>query len=157
MAEQLRLNLGDTIRLEVHRDGHLVVVPMEVTHLQNGSTVMNPRVRLSDTEERAENVVLMNDRNIVKNGRSQAITIPNVIADELGLQVKDKLRLEAKSDGTLVITPLSQIGSKRSTAVMTPKKLDFKAPRVVPVLPAGRTIRGKNPYLQRVDLNALNQ
>jgi bifunctional DNA-binding transcriptional regulator/antitoxin component of YhaV-PrlF toxin-antitoxin module len=84
------------------------------------------------------------DRAVVRNGRSQSITIPNHIAEAIGLEVGETVRISVRSDGSLTIQAMETVHTGGMT-ILKPKKTSFKRPiGVVPIIPEGRTIRKAN-------------
>lgn len=94
-------------------------------------------------ESSYDGAVLQADRAVVRNGRSQSITIPNHIADAIGLAIGDTVRISVRQDGSLIICPMETIHSNGMT-IMKPRRIKFARPKVVPVIPEGRTIRKAN-------------
>lgn len=95
--------------------------------------------------------VLMADRLVVKNGRSRAITIPNHIADALGMEIGNSVRIHVQSDGSLIIYPMETVHLAGGVTYKQPKRTMMERPSVIPIIPEGRTVRQRGEYLSPSD------
>lgn len=108
----------------------------------DGETAFKPQVitAYEAEPEPHDGTVLQADRAVVRNGRSQSITIPNHIAEAIGLDVGDTVRISVQQDGSMIIRPMETVHTGSMT-IMKPRRINFKRPKTVPVIPEGRTIR----------------
>lgn len=98
--------------------------------------------------------VIMVDRPVVRNGRSRAVTIPNHIADAIGLQIGDTVRLEVQTDGSIRLVPMETVHLSTGGTVIRPRQVEVVPDnkRFVPVIPEGRTIRSAK-HLKALKVN----
>lgn len=100
-------------------------------------------------------IVLQADRPVVRNGRSQSITIPNHIAEAISMQVGDTVRISVTGDGKLVIEPM-EWKHQNGSSTLKPRKNRLVQPKVIPVIPEGRTIRKAGRMLRSSELPKVN-
>jgi antitoxin component of MazEF toxin-antitoxin module len=111
---------------------------------------------MSDTA--MSDTVMIVERSVVRNGRSRAITLPNVVADAMKLSLNDPVQIILQSDGTCVIIPMERVAMSGGGTFTRRRKMKVEKdePSIL-MVPQGVSLRVRDKKVRSQLANVANR